>query len=250
MSCTSFNYHTPSSGNYRSLWMGVLWALTSGTGVAVALLVGSVGPLIGVAISASLLPPLVNCVTLDLIGLNCYFDRSNNFPSLCFQGIYWALACIWLIYDGAKIPHIKGEAYTGNSTYQFIYTNYIPTEFLISGIVSGLLTIVNVICIFITAIVVLKIKEVASPYTSSPDLRRFWEKDIREVRKTNRSTMRKKPFASGLSNMARSPHNNNMDVMFEKAVQEATDNSTFRTVQRMSYANNSSEGVSTTNRCS
>ena len=43
--------------------MGVLWALTSGTGVAVALLVGSVGPLIGVAISASLLPPLVNCVT-------------------------------------------------------------------------------------------------------------------------------------------------------------------------------------------
>lgn len=174
------------------------------------------------------------------------------------------MACIWLIYDGVKIPHIKGEPYTGNSTYQFIYTDYIPTEFLISGIVSGLLTIVNVICIFITAIVVLKIKEVASPYTSSPDLRRyvsilttvkticdhslvvtrFWEKDIREVRRTNRSTMRKKPFVSGLSNMARSPHNNNMDVMFEKAVQEATDNSTFRTVKRMSYANSSSEGVS------
>lgn len=73
---------------------------------------------------------------------------------------------------------------------------------------------------------------------------RFWEKDIREVRRTNRSTMRKMPFASGLSNMARSPHNNNMDVMFEKAVQEATDNSTFRTVKRMSYANSSSEGVS------
>ncbi|KAI8115937.1 hypothetical protein CVS40_11919 [Lucilia cuprina] len=48
-------------GNARSLWMGVLWALTSGTGVAVALLQGSAGPLIGVAISASLLPPVVNC---------------------------------------------------------------------------------------------------------------------------------------------------------------------------------------------
>lgn len=93
-------------------------------------------------------------------------------PFQSFQGLYWALACIWLIYDGVKIPHIKGEAYTGNSTYQFIYTDYIPTEFFISGIMSGLLTIVNVICIFITAIVVLKIKEVASPYTSSPDLRR------------------------------------------------------------------------------
>lgn len=42
--------------------MGVLWALTSGSGVALALLQGSAGPLIGVAISASLLPPVVNCV--------------------------------------------------------------------------------------------------------------------------------------------------------------------------------------------
>lgn len=41
--------------------MGILWALTSGSGVAVALLQGSAGPLIGVAISASLLPPVVNC---------------------------------------------------------------------------------------------------------------------------------------------------------------------------------------------
>lgn len=92
------------------------------------------------------------------------------------QGIYWALACTWMIYhdrgDNVKIPHMKGEPYTGNSSYEPLYTNYIPTEFLISGIVSGLLTVVNVICIFITAIIVLKIKEVAAPYTSSPDLRR------------------------------------------------------------------------------
>lgn len=51
------------SGNARSLWMGVAWALTSGTGVALALLLGAAGPLIGVAISASLLPPVVNCVS-------------------------------------------------------------------------------------------------------------------------------------------------------------------------------------------
>lgn len=83
-----------------------------------------------------------------------------------------ALACIWLIHDGnIKFPHIKGD--TGNSSYVPLYTNYIPTEFLINGIVSALLTVVNVICIFITAIIVLKIKEVAAPYTSSPDLRRY-----------------------------------------------------------------------------
>lgn len=51
--------------------MGVLWALTSGTGVAVALLQGAVGPLIGVAISASLLPPVVNCVSKVQHIFNC-----------------------------------------------------------------------------------------------------------------------------------------------------------------------------------
>lgn len=77
-----------------------------------------------------------------------------------------------MLYDNIKLPHIKGEPFTGNSSYVPIYTNYMPTEFLINGIVSGLLTVVNVMCIFITAIIVLKIKEVAAPYTSSPDLRR------------------------------------------------------------------------------
>jgi uncharacterized membrane protein len=52
----------------RSLWIGVLWALPSGTGVALALLQGSAGPLIGVAISASLLPPAVNCVSIISLG--------------------------------------------------------------------------------------------------------------------------------------------------------------------------------------
>lgn len=52
------------SGNVRNLWVAVLWALISGTGVAIALLQGAAGPLIGVAISASLLPPVVNCVSI------------------------------------------------------------------------------------------------------------------------------------------------------------------------------------------
>lgn len=52
---------------FYNLFVGVLWALTSGSGVAVALLQGSAGPLIGVAISASLLPPVVNCVSFFLL---------------------------------------------------------------------------------------------------------------------------------------------------------------------------------------
>uniref|UniRef100_A0A182SXA3 Uncharacterized protein n=1 Tax=Anopheles maculatus TaxID=74869 RepID=A0A182SXA3_9DIPT len=165
---------------------------------------GSAGPLIGVAISASLLPPVVNCVTVSrafpfcrrgfrrLFGQSFCWIESNDFRQMSVifvdnlhqhhhdhhhrnhLGLFWALACIWLIYkeEDIKMPHLKGEPYSGNSSYEFIYTNYIPTEFLINGIVSGLLTVINVICIFITAIIVLKIKEVAAPYTSSPDLRR------------------------------------------------------------------------------
>ncbi|XP_017005679.2 uncharacterized protein [Drosophila takahashii] len=221
-------------GNVRALWMGVLWALTSGTGVAVALLQGSAGPLIGVAISASLLPPVVNC------------------------GLFWSLACIWLIYPEKRIPHLKNEAMNSTSAYPFLYTNYLPTEFLINGIVSACLTIVNVICIFITAIIVLKIKEVSAPYTASPDLKRFWETDLRTVRKTNRSTMRHPrsrssmaggpggmgtvrgmdKFSGGAHYHGLDERDAQMDSALERALAQAENDATFKKVKRMSYSSN------------
>jgi len=51
------------SGLGRSLWVGVLIALPSGAGVALSILGGNTGSLVGVAISASLLPPAVNAVS-------------------------------------------------------------------------------------------------------------------------------------------------------------------------------------------
>ena len=47
----------------RSLWVGVLIAIPSGAGVAIGILGGNAGSLVGVAISASLLPPAVNAVS-------------------------------------------------------------------------------------------------------------------------------------------------------------------------------------------
>uniref|UniRef100_A0A0A1X8K9 Uncharacterized protein MJ1221 n=1 Tax=Zeugodacus cucurbitae TaxID=28588 RepID=A0A0A1X8K9_ZEUCU len=222
-----------SRGNSRSLWMTIFWALTSGTGVAVALLQGAAGPLIGVAISASLLPPMVNC------------------------GLYWALACIWLIYPGIRIPHLKDEPLNGTTAYPFLYTNYLPTEFFINGIISSLLTVINIICIFITAIIVLKIKEVSAPYTASPDLKRFWETDLRTVRKTNRSTIRRGKggygdsgaggaFSElGLSNGYKGldePRSRELDTVLEQALKEAEDDATFKKVKRMSYSSNAAGG--------
>ena len=52
-----------SRGMLRSLWVGMLIALPSGAGVAIGILGGNAGSLVGVAISASLLPPAVNAVS-------------------------------------------------------------------------------------------------------------------------------------------------------------------------------------------
>ncbi|XP_076684801.1 uncharacterized protein LOC143377454 [Andrena cerasifolii] len=204
-------------GNYRSLWMGVLWALPSGTGVAVALLQGSNGPLIGVAISASLLPPVVNC------------------------GLFWALGCIWLIYRPIKMPHMKGESYTDyNTSYVYIYTDYLPVEFFCNGIISACLTFINVMCIFITAIIVLKIKEVAAPYTSTPELRRFWEHDIRLVRDKNISRDNSSIDSSYYDGLSK-PKQRALEQTLNEAVREAINDETFRKVQRLSYGQHGPE---------
>ena len=49
-----------SRGHGRSIIIGVLVAIPSGMGVALSVLGGNVGSLVGVAISASLLPPAIN----------------------------------------------------------------------------------------------------------------------------------------------------------------------------------------------
>jgi uncharacterized membrane protein len=60
-------------GALRSLWVGVLIALPSGAGVALSVLGGNAGSLVGVAISASLLPPAVNAVSSVI--LRCLIVR-------------------------------------------------------------------------------------------------------------------------------------------------------------------------------
>ena len=52
-----------SRGMTRGLWVGALISLPSGAGVALSVLGGNVGSLVGVAISASLLSPAVNSVS-------------------------------------------------------------------------------------------------------------------------------------------------------------------------------------------
>lgn len=94
--CDGWTFITPVQNwftivNYRGvprgLWVGVFIALPSGIGVALSVLGGNSGSLIGVAISASLLPPAVNAVSI-ITGiwylekmdtkLNLFFSRDNE----------------------------------------------------------------------------------------------------------------------------------------------------------------------------
>lgn len=138
---------------------------------------------------------------------------------------------------------MKGESYTNyNTSYVYVYTDYLPVEFFCNGIISACLTFVNVMCIFITAIIVLKIKEVAAPYTSTPELRRFWEHDIRLVRDKNISrdnSSLDSSFYGGLSKTKQRV----LEQTLNEAVREAIDDETFRKVQRSSYGQHGPDEV-------
>lgn len=53
-------------GELHSVVLGILTAIPSGAAVAIAIIGENIGSLVGVAISASLLPPAVNSVRLTL----------------------------------------------------------------------------------------------------------------------------------------------------------------------------------------
>ena len=50
-----------------------------------------------------------------------------------------------------------GRCHLANNNYKFVYSCDMPTEAAILGSVSLLLTVLNIICIFFSAIVVLKV---------------------------------------------------------------------------------------------
>ncbi|XP_053606842.1 uncharacterized protein LOC128673191 [Plodia interpunctella] len=113
----------------RSLWVGVLIAIPSGAGVALAVLGDYTASLVGVAISASLLPPAVNA------------------------GLLWAMALVHLIYadDETRWTQVV-------TTANFSSDN--AAELAVLGSISLCLTLINIVCIYVAGYVVYKVKEV------------------------------------------------------------------------------------------
>ena len=121
-----------SRGELRSLWVGVLIAVPSGAGVALSVLGGNAGSLVGVAISASLLPPAVNC------------------------GLYWAISCVHIVGSSAGFSAFHGYHVVDEETnttiigYDPRYSEDLSLESFFLGLVSLTLTLINILCIIVT----------------------------------------------------------------------------------------------------
>jgi len=146
-------------GQLRALWVGAFIALLSGAGVALSVVAGNAGSLVGVAISASLLPPAVNA------------------------GLLWGTA----FYKQIECSLSGVEScLAAPSGYSSTYSDNMVIESSMLGTFSLTLTVINILCIVIMGVIVLKIKEVAPDKTIS-DTKRFWKEDIKNVRDYNRT---------------------------------------------------------------
>lgn len=138
----------------HSLIVGVFTAIASGAAAAIGILGGNIGSLVGVAISASLLPPAVN------------------------SGLVWSLAVIYKLFEGDDTRYnsvVKSRLYSQDQAM----------ELMVLGSISMCLTISNVICVYIMGILVLKVKEIA-PIISKNNSD-FWRHDIKIARNLNRN---------------------------------------------------------------
>lgn len=129
-------------GDVSGLVAGIAIAIPSGMGVALSLLENNTSSLVGVAISASLLPPAVNA------------------------GICWVFAI--LIRTGAVTPDPASILDEDGNEYNY---NLIAT-------ISFALTMINIVCIWVSGIIMFQIKEVAPTRSKNP----FWARDIKVAR--------------------------------------------------------------------
>lgn len=132
----------------HSLAIGICTALASGAAGAIAVLGGNTGSLVGVAISASLLPPAVNA------------------------GLLWALAI------GTHLLPPDHEL-LGSLAKHRTYSTDLSIELLVCAAVSMALTLLNIVCVWLMGVVVLRIKEVAPAVQRH---HKFWRHDVRTAR--------------------------------------------------------------------
>ncbi|KAH7976556.1 hypothetical protein HPB52_016121 [Rhipicephalus sanguineus] len=186
------NSEQTARGQWRSLWVGALVALPSGAGVAMAILGGNSACLVGVAISASLLPPSINCGSLWALSLMKVFKSLGQDP------VNVTVPIPGTDQTRTVQTYPAFVAYPGFQAYYFDNAN-MHKECAVMAINSFCLTVVNILCIIIAGTLLLKatelsgqiqlthfppsslqIKEIA-PESSMPRTQRFWKHDIKDA---------------------------------------------------------------------
>lgn len=170
-------------GELRNLIIGTVVALPSGAAVSLSILSGAQSSLIGVAISASLLPPCIN------------------------SGLLWAYSTIHLIhsYNEDRVPlELNGHMISAkpsllpSANYTALYFPHnIIYECLVLGIVSLFLTLVNVLSMYLSGLLFLKIKEITPEIIQSSSTARFFKEDIKIAREYNREQCKHKNMPDG-----------------------------------------------------
>ncbi|XP_076113501.1 uncharacterized protein LOC143081583 isoform X2 [Mytilus galloprovincialis] len=167
-------------GVLRGLVPGLMIALASGIGVALSVLGGNAGSLVGVAISASLLPPAVNAGMLWAHSLVTVIKPLELAPQIFIENQNASMNTTVNITVNTAVSLIC-PAYLNNK-YEPVHSCQMEIESIILGCISLSLTILNIFCIFIVGIIFLKIKEVAPQTSVSDEARGFWKDDIKIAR--------------------------------------------------------------------
>ncbi|CAL8100099.1 unnamed protein product [Calicophoron daubneyi] len=161
-------------GQAKSFIASMLVACFSGISVAFATLSRRVAALIGNAISLSLLPPAVNCGQLLLLSMIARAQRETNQPSQFSD-----------TNNTELLPSEPKCTHSWVRNYEFIYVKDecdASGEFALLGAFSFLLVAMNIMLILITGYSVNKLKDMAPRSFTNETVRRFYQKDVPEVR--------------------------------------------------------------------
>lgn len=138
---------------WANFYIGLPVAFFSGLGVAVSLLDEQTSSLVGVAISASLLPPAVNA---GILWIAFRFVESGVIPK---QSVIVDVLNTSLTVDPSAFEDESGEV---------VYTR---RDFSNGGLVSLLLTLANILLIWLSSMFMFRLKEVSIAREVHPHLR-------------------------------------------------------------------------------
>jgi len=164
-----------SRGVPSALYIGVAIAIPSGAAVALSLTSSNTSGLVGVAISASLLPPIVNSGILfaQAIFLTSYYNRN------CSPYSAWEACCVADAFDTLQPTSTCPE--TGIDNFCCSGVQYPAAQIANMGGYSLALTVVNIVCIWFMASLTFLLKEVA-PW---PGKNTFWKEYVPATRRFN-----------------------------------------------------------------